>query len=137
MLVFTTPYFADSTTGIGRGSVLYCTLLNMVALYDNPQAKREGINLLGSIRWQKTVTATHLHVDGIFLQYQALAAATANNPVATKAPTLTWELEYDLIHNVLPEWAKRLIVTSPDLFDSKPNLWAEIHHHEPAEHSSF
>ena len=40
----------DSTTVIGGGSVLYHTLLNMVALYDNPQAKREGINLLESIR---------------------------------------------------------------------------------------
>jgi len=75
------------------------------------------------------VTATHLHVDAIFLQYQALAAATANNPVATQAPALTWERDDDLIHNILSEWAKKLIVTSPDLFDSKPALWADCRHH--------
>ena len=83
------------------------------------------------------MTATQLHVDAVFLQYQALAAATANNPAATKAPALTWDREYDLIHGILPAWAKKIIVTSPDLFDSRANLWAELHRHEPAEQVSF
>ena len=85
----------------------------------------------------ENVTATQLHVDAILLQYQALAAATANNPVATKAPALIWDREYELIHNILPVWAKKLIVSSPDLFDTRANLWAELHRHEPAQQVSF
>ena len=101
----------ESTSGIGRGSVLYSTMLNMLALYDNPQASRESQLVLATLAWKENVTATQLHVDAVFLQYQTLAAATANNPAATNAPALTWDREYDLIHGILPAWAKKLIVT--------------------------
>ena len=123
----------DSTSGISRGSVLYRTMLGMLALYDNPQARREGQIVLATLAWKENVTATQLHADAVFLQYQALAAATATNPAATKASALTWDREYDLLHAILPVWAKKVIVAYPELFDSRANLWIVLGRHEPAE----
>ena len=65
------------------------TLYNMVVLYDNPQSQQEAYSALKTLKWLGTIAKTHLHFSEVFKNYQALVAATALNPVATRAGALS------------------------------------------------
>ena len=122
-----------STTGIGRASVLYRTLYNMVVLYDNPQSQQEAYSALKTLKWLGTIAKTHLHFSEVFKNYQALVAATALNPVATRAGALSWEQKFAYIHAVLPAWAKDRIRVAPEAVDTEEDLWRMLYQHEPAD----
>ena len=112
-----------SISGIGRASVLYRTLYNMVVLYDNPQSQQEAYSALKTLKWLGTIAKTHLHFSEVFKNYQALVAATALNPVATRAGALSWEQKFAYIHAVLPAWAKDRIRVAPEAVDTEEDLW--------------
>ena len=120
-----------STTGIGQGSVLWRALFHMVVMYDNPQSKQEGEELLKGLKWCGSVSSTEILFIEVFKNYQALVAATAGNPVATRAGNLSWEQKYGYIHAILPAWAKTRIRTSPETCDTEADLWRELYQHEP------
>ena len=122
-----------STTGIGQGSVLWRALFHMVVMYDNPQSKLEGSQLLKSLKWQGDVSRTQILFIEVFKNYQALVAATAGNPVATRAGNLSWEQKFGLIHAILPEWAKTRIRIAPMTFDTEEDLWKELYQHDPVD----
>ena len=123
-----------STTGIGReGSVLWRTLFNMVVLYDNPQSKQEAIEALRTLTWKGTVGKTHMHYCEVFKNYQALVAATALNPVATRAGALSWEQKFAYIHAALPDWARTRIRAAPEAVDTEADLWRMLYQHEPVD----